>query len=529
MIGFGRTPCDEGVVRGGRGTAGCAERSRPWVLAATILGSALGFIDGAVVNVALPAIQADLGASIEGAQWVVNGYMLMLGALTLVGGAAADRFGRRRVFAAGVILFTAASVACGLAPSTGALIAARFVQGVGGALLVPSSLAIISAAFPEETRGKAIGTWAGFSALTTALGPILGGALVDALSWRAIFFINVPLAAVTLAITFTHVPESRDNTAAGLDWRGGLLATVGLAALAYGLTAASQQGWSDAAVLGSLVASVLVLAAFVWWEARAPDPILPLGLFRSPMFTGANLLTLLLYFALGGALFFLPFNLIHVQAYSATQAGAAFLPFTVIMGTLSRWSGGLIARTGAKLPLTVGPVTAAAGFALLALPGIGGSYWTTFFPATVVLGFGMAITAAPLTTAVMDSVDQRHAGTASGVNNAVARIAGTLAVALLGTLAVGLFGSALSARLDGLRVSPDVRTAMLAQAGRLVEAQVPPVDEPTRHLLEQAIAGAFVHTFHLVMLISAALALASALCAALTPANVHQNRNRRIS
>jgi EmrB/QacA subfamily drug resistance transporter len=522
MIGFGRAPCDEGVIRGGRETAGCAERSRPWVLATTILGSALGFIDGTVVNVALPAIQADLAASIEGAQWVVNGYVLMLGALTLVGGAAADRFGRRRVFAAGIVVFTATSVACGLAPTAGALIAARLVQGIGGALLVPSSLAIISAAFPQETRGKAIGTWAGFSALTTALGPILGGTLVDALSWRAIFFINVPLAAVTLAIAFAHVPESRDDTAAGLDWRGGLLATVGLAALAYGLTAASQRGWTDAAVVGSLVAGVVMLAAFVWWEARAPAPMLPLALFRSPVFTGANLLTLLLYFALGGALFFLPFNLIHVQGYSATQAGAAFLPLTIIMGTLSRWSGGLVERTGAKLPLTVGPMIAAAGFALLALPGIGGSYWTTFFPAGVVLGLGMTITAAPLTTVIMGSVDERHAGTGSGVNNAVARIAGALAVALLGTAAVSLFATALAARLDGLRIPLDVRAAMLAQAARLVEAQVPPVDEPTRHLLEQAITNAFVHTFRIVMLVCAALALVSALCAALTSDCVKQ-------
>jgi len=525
MIGFGRTACDEGVMRAGRESAPCAERSRPWVLTATILGSALGFIDSTVVNVALPAIQADLGASIEGAQWVVNGYMLMLGALTLVGGAAADRFGRRRVFAAGVVVFTAASVACGLAPSAGALIAARLVQGVGGALLVPASLAIISAAFPEETRGKAIGTWAGFSALTTALGPILGGFLVDAFSWRAIFFINVPLAAVTLAIAFAHVPESRDDTAAGLDWGGGLLATVGLAALAYGLTAAAQRRWGDAAVLGALIAAALALAAFVWWEARAPAPMLPLGLFRSPIFTGANLLTLLLYFALGGALFFLPFNLIHVQGYSATQAGAAFLPMTLIMGTLSRWSGGLIDRIGAKLPLTIGPVIAAAGFALLALPGIGGSYWTTFFPATAVLGLGMTITAAPLTTVVMDSVDQRHAGTASGVNNAVARIAGTLAVAVLGTVAVGLFGAALAERLDGLGVPPDVRASLLAQASRLVEAQVPRVDEATRHLLEQTVNDAFVHTLRVVMLVCAALALASALCAALTPAGHAAKQN----
>ena len=519
MIGFGRAPCDEGVIRAGRESAPCAERSRPWVLATTILGSAMAFIDGSVVNVALPAIQSDLKSSIEGAQWVVNGYMLMLGALTLIGGAAADQFGRRRVFAAGVVLFTVASIACGLAPNAGALIAARLVQGIGGALLVPSSLAIISAAFPEEIRGKAIGTWAGFSALTTALGPVLGGFLVDALSWRAIFFINVPIAVVTLAIAFAHVPESRDDAAeAGLDWRGGLLATIGLAALAYGLTAASQRGWSDVLVVASLAASPVALVAFVWWEARAAAPMLPLALFRSPLFTGANLLTLLLYFALSGAFFFLPFDLIHVQGYSATLAGAAFLPLTLIMGTLSRWSGGLIDRTGAKLPLTIGPVTAAAGFALLALPGIGGPYWTTFFPAMVVLGLGMAITAAPLTTVVMDSVDERHAGTASGVNNAVSRIAGTLAVAVLGTVAVPLFAAALAARLDSLRIAPDVRAALMAQVARLVEIQVPPVDEPTRHLLEQTVNEAFVHIFRVVMLVCAALALASALCAAFTPA-----------
>jgi EmrB/QacA subfamily drug resistance transporter len=522
MIGFGRAPCDEGVIRAGRAGA-CAAHARPWVLATTILGSAMAFIDGSVVNVALPAIQSDLNAALESAQWVVNGYMLMLGALTLSGGAAADRFGRRRVFATGVVLFTAASVACGFAPTAALLIAARCVQGIGGALLVPSSLAIISAAFPEETRGKAIGTWAGFSALTTAAGPIVGGVLVDALSWRAIFFINVPLAAVTLAIAFAHVPESRDDAAdAPLDWHGALLATLGLAALAYGFTAASQRGWSDAGVIGSLAAGVALLATFVWWEARARAPMLPLGLFHSPLFTGANLLTFLLYFALSGAFFFLPFNLIHVQGYSATLAGAAFLPSTLIMGTLSRWSGGLIDRTGAKLPLTVGPLIAAAGFALLAVPGVGGSYWTTFFPAMVVVGLGMAITAAPLTTAVMDSVDDRHAGTASGVNNAVARIAGMLAVALLGSVAVSLFAVALAARLDGLRVAPDVRAALTAQVARLVEAQVPPIDEPTHHLLEQAVTDAFVHTFRLMILICAALALASALCAAVTPAGTVQ-------
>ena len=518
MIGLTLTPCDEGVIRAGR-AADCTERAKPWVLAATILGSAMAFIDGSVVNVALPAIQSSLDVPIEGAQWVVNGYMLTLGALTLIGGAAADRFGRRRVFALGIALFTAASVACGLAANAAMLIAFRLVQGLGGALLVPASLAIISAAFPEETRGRAIGTWAGFSALTTAVGPILGGFLVDALSWRAIFFINVPIAAITLLIAFAHVPESRDDSAgATLDWQGGLCATLGLAALAYGLTAAAQRGWSDAAVLGSLAASVAALGGFVWWETRAPAPMLPLELFRSRAFTGANLLTFLLYFALGGAFFFLPFDLIHVHGYSAAQAGAAFLPFTLIMGTLSRWSGGLIDRYGARFPLTVGPIVAAAGFALFAVPSIGGSYWATFFPAMFVLGLGMAIAAAPLTTAVMGAVDDRHAGTASGVNNALARIAGMLAVALLGTLAVGAFGTALDAQLDALQVPSSVRAELTAQVPRLAEAWVPPeVAEPLRRMLEHAVNEAFVRSFRLVTLACAGLALASALCAALTP------------
>jgi MFS family permease len=285
------------------------------------------------------------------------------------------------------------------------------------------------------------------------------------------------------------------------------------------LTATAEHAWTHPSVLVPLAASLPLLAAFIWWEARAPAPMLPLHLFLSPAFTGANLMTLMLYFALSGALFFLPFDLIHVQGYSATLAGAAFLPLTLIMGTLSRWSGELVDRYGAKLPLTAGPAVASAGFALFALPGIGGSYWTTFFPAMVTLGLGMAISVAPLTTTVMDAVEDRHAGAASGVNNAIARIAGLLAVALMGTFAVGTFGSALDARLAQLQVPADVRSAMLAEVPKLAEAQVPPqVRGAERRMLEQAVNEAFVRSFRLVMLVAAALALASALCAALTPA-----------
>jgi len=518
MISLTRAPCDEGVIRSAADTAGYAERARPWVLATTILGSSMAFIDSSVVNVALPAIQADLMITVWGAQWVANAYMLMLGALILVGGSAGDRFGRRRVFALGIAIFTAASVACGLAPNIGALVAARAVQGIGGALLVPGSLAIISAAFPADERGKAIGTWAGFSALTTAAGPVLGGWLVDAMSWRAIFFINVPIALLTLTLAFRHVPGSHDTfDGRVVDWAGGFLVTLGLAGLAYGLTAAPDSGWTDPLVLGSIIGGVLIIALFVRHEAATPSPIMPLELFRSVVFSGANAMTLLLYFALGGVMFFLPFNLIQIQGYSATLAGAAFLPFTLIMGGMSLWSGGLVGRYGARKPLTIGPIIAAGGFALFAVPGSDASYWTTFFPAMAVLGLGMAVSVAPLTTTVMGAVEEQHAGTASGINNAVSRVAGMLAIALLGALATGVFSSALDARVARLQVPAEIRVALDAEAPKLAEAKVPPqVVGEQRRALEEELNEAFVQSFRVVMLVAAGLALTSALCAFLT-------------
>ncbi len=498
--------------------------ARGWVLAATIGGSSLAFITGSVVNVALPALQRGLGASVAEVQWVLNAYLLLLGALILVGGSAGDHLGGRRVFVVGTALFTAASVGCGLAPSVGWLITARAVQGVGAALLVPNSLALISAAFPKGAeRGRAIGTWAGFSALTTAFGPVLGGWLVDALSWRWVFFLVVPLALVTLAIAAWRVPESRDAEAgSALDLGGAALATAGLGALAYGLVASAERGWGDALVLAGVLGGVLGLAGFLWREKTAADPMMPLGLFRSATFSGANAMTLLLYFALNGILFFLPFNLITVQGYSATAAGAAFLPFTLVMGALSRWSGGLVERWGPRTPLIAGPLVAAVGLALLAVPGAGGgplgdSYWVTFFPPMLVLGIGMTIAVAPLTTVVMSAVDDDHAGTASGVNNAAARVAALLAVAVFGVVALGVFNASLDGRLAAADAPPQAEAALASFRTDLTGGALPEgvTGERAARLMGH-VGGAFVSAFRWVALIASALAALSALVAALT-------------
>ena len=447
-----------------------------WILAATILGSSLAFIDGTVVNVALPALQTALHATVSDVQWVVESYALLLASLLLVGGSLGDLYGRRKVFVCGVILFAAASIWCGTVSSIDRLIFARAIQGIGAALLVPGSLALISASFPADARGR-----------------------------RWVFFINAPIAAVALALTLWKVPESRHNNISRvLDWQGALLATVGLGAVTFALIEAPKRG-AAAGVVG--LAGIVALAAFIVVESRSPSPMLSLQLFRSRNFSGANLLTFFLYAALGGIFFFVPLNLIQVQHYTPTQAGGALLPLILIIFLLSRWSGGLIARYGARTPLTAGPLIAALWYFLLLIPGIGGEYWRTIFPGIAVLGLGMAVCIAPLTTAVMSAVSQNQAGVASGVNNAVSRVAGLLAVAVFGLVLYATFSRALDHRIGFLSLPRAEVQQVNRQRPNLAAIES---DDPRVML---AVGESFMVGYRTILWLAVALSLASAVAA----------------
>jgi EmrB/QacA subfamily drug resistance transporter len=509
-----KPPCDEGVIKSGKAHAPSTAQAGRWILTATILGSSMTFIDGTVVNVALPALQTSLHATVIGVQWVVEAYGLFLGALILVGGSLGDLFGRRLIFLVGVGVFAIASVACGIAPNIQLLIAARSVQGVGAALLVPGSLSIISTFFDEQTRGQAIGTWSGFTAITSAMGPVLGGWLIQHASWRWAFFMNIPLAAAVIAISLWQMPESRNPAAGRVDWVGALLATAGLGGVVYGFIESESLGWTHPLVFGSLSAGAACLVAFVFVEAKVSSPMVPLAVFQSRSFDGANLLTLFLYAATGAFFFFFPLNLIQVQGYSSTATGAAALPLILQMFFLSRWSGGLVTRFGARAPLIIGPIIVASGFLLFVVPNVAGSYWKSFFPAFVVLGLGMAISVAPLTTVVMDSVGEDRAGTASGINNAVARIAGVLAIAILGIVMVKSFSSSLNRNLVRAGISPDALQYIQSNETKLAGLELPSgLRASEAAQVQMTISLAFVFGFRIVMLICAVLSLASALVA----------------
>ena len=503
-----KSPSEIAAILSASAAGSTNPRSKPWILVATILASSMAFIDSTVVNVALPALQRSFGATVTDLQWVVEAYLLLLGSLILVGGSLGDRFGRRRMFLFGVCVFAAASAWCGGASSIQQLIAARAVQGFGAAFLVPGSLSIIGASFEDNERGRAIGTWSGFTAITAVIGPVLGGWLIEHASWRWAFLLNLPLAIAVIVVSIWHVPESRAESARGpVDWRGALLATFGLGGVVYGLVESSQLTWSNVRVIAAVILGAICLALFWFAEKAAKAPMVPPELFKSRDFTGANILTFLVYAALGVFLFLFPMDLIEVQHYSATAAGAAFLPMILLMFTLSRWSGGLADRYGARPPLIIGPTIVTIAFLLLAWPFAGRSYWTSYFPGIVVLGFGLAVSVAPLTTAIMGAADRANVGAASGINNAVARIAGLIAIAVLGIVVTSVFNNGLQRRLAHIHIEEPTRSEILNQRTKLAAIEIPAgVSADERQAISAAIANSFLEAFRVTMLLCALLA-----------------------
>jgi len=481
------------------------------------MGSGMVFLDGTVVNVALPRIQTDLGIPLSGLQWIIDAYALTLAAFLLVGGAIGDVYGRKRAFLVGLAVFTISSIACGLAPNAGALIAARAVQGLGGALLVPGSLAMIKATIVGEDSGRAIGLWAGLSGVTTAAGPLLGGYLVQAVSWRLIFFINVPLAVLTFYATARHVPETRDESASrNLDWPGAAFTVVGLGGVTFALIQGPSNGWTNPAVLGTLIVGAVCLAIFPFVEQRSSNPMVPLNLFRSSNFTGANLATVGVYFSFSGGFLFLVLKLQQVQHYTPVEAGAALLPVTVLLLFFSSRVGGLIGRFGARLLMTAGAAIVALAFLLLGLMGQDPSYWLQLFPTIVVLGIGMCLFITPLTATVMGAVPPTLVGAASGINNAVSRVAGLLAIAILGVVVVAGFQSSLTTNLNAIGINSHAKSSLIQHADKLADDPIPGGLTPTQRTeVQSAIYDAYLTGYRWAMLSCAVLCALSAVISAL--------------
>jgi EmrB/QacA subfamily drug resistance transporter len=507
-----------------------------WVLLSSVLASGMAFIDGTALSVALPVLQTDLKATGASLLWVTNGFSLPLAALLLFGGALGDAFGRRRIFITGIVIFVTASVACGLAPGIEVLIGARMVQGVGGALMIPGSLALISSHHPAEVRGKAIGTWSAFSVLATTLGPVLGGLLAGAGLWRAVFVINVPLAAIALLVLWFKIPaEPGHEGKRRVDWWGAGAVTAGLAGLNHGLIQWPKSGLGDPLVFLPLVGGVLALIGFVVLQLNVRHPLLPLDIFRSRPLCAACLLSFLFYMGFHGTLFFLPLNLVQVQGYAPMLAGLTQLPLMVLLILLSRWAGRLVDRRGPRLPLTVGPIVAGFGFLWFAVPGLTtgpGEFWTAYLPGFLLVGVGLGLTATPLSTAVMDAVPPGRLGLASGVNSSVTRLAGVFAIAVLGPVMLAAFGASLETRVAGLGLSADALAHLKLEAAKLAVAQPPPglAAEVTLGV-QQAIRGAFVEGFRLVVTVAAGLCGLGAAIAAwgLRPAAPGGGRGARVA
>jgi EmrB/QacA subfamily drug resistance transporter len=480
-----------------------------WIVIATVLGSSLVFIDGTIVAIALPVIQTGFHASAFDAQWVVEAYTLVLGALMLLSGALGDRYGRKLLFITGVVVFAIGSILCGLAPSMPALIAARVLQGAGGTMLAPASLALIGASFEGAARGRAIGIWSGLTAVASAIGPVAGGTIVDHLGWRWVFYVNIPLAIAIVAVSLHHLRESRDESESGpLDLLGSALITLALAGIVYAFVASGLEGW-NARTVGALAGGFVAFGAFIYAERRVTNPILPFDLFAERAFTGINIMTFLLYGALGGLFYFLPFVMIQVNGYSATFTGLSMLPFLVLIVVLSRYSGPLVYRVGRRTLLVIGPSLAALGFAaFVLLPDL--HYWTGVLPSIVLIGAGMGFTVAPLVATLIDSVPERHVGLASGINNAVSRVAGLLAIAVLGAVLAATFTPRLAARIDAAQMSSQQRSDIAAQSSAMAGARLHDPKET------QVMRAAYVDGFRVVAMVCALLAAASALTAAVT-------------
>jgi EmrB/QacA subfamily drug resistance transporter len=487
-----------------------------WIMVSAILASAMAFIDSTALNVVLPSLQASLRATGAELFWVLNAYLLMLASLILIGGSLGDKLGRKKVFMAGILLFITGSAACGLSPDVTILILSRILQGVGGALMIPGSLSLISSSIEEKERGKAIGTWSSITTVVTLGGPILGGALGDAGLWRYIFFINVPLGCVALFILWRKVGESKDEEGdPALDLSGAAAIALGLALLTFGFLRIPALGIGHWQVVASLAGGILLLVMFIAIEKKSPHPMMPLGLFSNMTFSGANLLTFFLYAGLGAGMLFLSLNLVQVQGYSQLQSGLTFLPFTVLMMSFARWAGKLSDSRGPRFFLVAGPATAGLGLLLLSFvrqTDHPSDYWTSFFPGILVLGLGMSFTVAPLTATVMGSVSGRHSGTASGINNALTRIAGVFANAIFGALAVLLFTSSLRDQVKGIPLSAAGRQAVVAESVNLGNAKVPAgVEASGRGAVEKAYHASFINVYAVIMRISAGMAFLGAL------------------
>lgn len=486
-----------------------------WILAATVIASTMAFSDMTIVNVALPVLQRELGVTFSALQWVVESYTLMLSALVLVGGAIGDIYGRRRMFIAGIVIFAIASAGCGLSQSAGVLIAARAIQGIGAALMMPGSLAIVSASFPRDRQGHGIGIWSAFTGMSTALAPALGGWLIDVLSWHAAFLINLPLAAVSLAIALRHVPESRPERRRRLDLTGMLLAIVGLGALTYGLIGAGEWGFGDLRSFGPMLVGVMALVSFVFAESRAGDPIIPLPLFRIPGFSAIQAFTFVLWAALHGTTFFVPLRLMQVHGFAPTEAGAALLPLVVTSSVLSRYFGRLTDRIAPRTLLIIGACLTGTGFLYLAMPDSSARYIVGFFPALLLMGIGMGVCQVPVTVVAMNAAGRTNVGTSSAINNAAARTGGLMAIAVFGLVLVNGYDDALAGSLHGARLPAAVQSALEQQHGKLAGSVLPAGLTPDQHrLATMVIVQSFVAGYRRAMVLAAAMAFASALIAA---------------